>query len=172
MATWAEFEAAAPEVASGGRELLTQFGIGLAFLSTVRPDGGPRLHPICVILADGGLFAFLVPSPKSSDLARDGRFALHAFAPEKVDDEFAVTGRATLVDDAGRRGKVAAEYRSPEGKLIPVADHDRLFELGIESALLARYRFRGDWPPTYTRWRQGWDAPRVTPGAGAADAAR
>jgi hypothetical protein len=31
----------------GRQSLLYQFGVGLAFLSTVRPDGGPRLHPLC-----------------------------------------------------------------------------------------------------------------------------
>jgi hypothetical protein len=39
----------------GGRDLLYQFGVGLGFLSTVRRDGGPRVHPICPILHDDQL---------------------------------------------------------------------------------------------------------------------
>ena len=35
MATWAAFEAAAPDVAADGLALLTQFGPGLGFLATV-----------------------------------------------------------------------------------------------------------------------------------------
>ena len=38
----------------GARELFYQYGIGLGFLATVRPDGGPRLHPICPIITDEG----------------------------------------------------------------------------------------------------------------------
>lgn len=147
MATWAQLETAAPELAEAGRALFYQFGNGLAFLATVRWDGGPRLHPICVVVAEGGLFGFILPSPKRVDLARDGRYALHSFPPEATDDEFYVTGTALTVEDAARRDAVAAAYQNP------VHPTDDLFEFLIESALLARYRHRGDWPPTYTRWR-------------------
>ena len=39
MLTWAEFAHARPELAEAGRRLLYQFGVGLAFLATVRADG-------------------------------------------------------------------------------------------------------------------------------------
>jgi hypothetical protein len=45
MVTWHEFVVAEPELAEAGRSLLFQFGVGLAFLATVRKDGAPRLHP-------------------------------------------------------------------------------------------------------------------------------
>lgn len=147
-ATWSEFEAAEPALAAAGHQLLHQFGgLGLAFISTVRPDGGPRLHPICVVIADGGLFCFLVPSPKAVDLKHDGRFALHAFPPEKVDDEFYISGAAELVENPARRARVDAAYKNT------VQEADTMFELKIERALLARYHHRGDWPPTYTKWQ-------------------
>ena len=41
MVTWAEFAAAEPELADAGRSQLYQFGVGLAFLATVRRDGAP-----------------------------------------------------------------------------------------------------------------------------------
>lgn len=147
MATWAEFETSALELAAEGRRLLYQFGPGLGFLGTVRRDGGPRLHPICPIVAAGGLYAFIGPSPKCDDLRRDGRYALHAFLPEDVDDEFYVTGRAAEVHDPETRAAVAAAYHAP------VHDHDTLFAFDIARCLHAKYRFRGEWPPTYTRWR-------------------
>ena len=70
---WEQFAAARPDLAGAGRDLLYQFGVGLAFLSTVRPDGGPRLHPICPVLVDGRLLAHIIPSPKRDDLHQIGR---------------------------------------------------------------------------------------------------
>lgn len=148
MATWAQFEAADPEMAAEGRRLLYQFGPGLGFLATIRPDGGPRLHPVCPIVAEGGLYAFIVPSPKCEDLRRDGRYALHSFPPADVDDEFYVTGRVIEVNDTNVREAVAAAYHAP------VHEEDALFAFDLERCLLAKYRHRGDWPPTYTRWAE------------------
>ncbi len=74
MATWSEFQEAAPEIAQRGEKQLFQFGPGLAFLSTVRKDGGPRLHPVCVNLVDSQLALLIVPSPNQRDLLRDDRF--------------------------------------------------------------------------------------------------
>lgn len=56
-----------------------EHGLGLGFLATTRPDGGPRVHPICPVLA-GNLYAFIVPGPKLADLRRDPRYryALHS----------------------------------------------------------------------------------------------
>jgi len=166
MTSWAAFERSAPELAAAGRQLFYQYGVGLAFLATVRPDGGPRLHPICVIAADGGLFAFLVPSLKRDDLERGGQYALHAMLPEAVDDEFYVTGVATRVDDPERTARVAAAYQNP------VQPAEQLFEFSIERALLARYQFRGEWPPAYTRWQAGSTpaAPSTPPAPPAPDA--
>jgi hypothetical protein len=112
----------------------------------VRPDGGPRLHPIVMLIADGGLFAFLVPSPKRDDLERDARYAMHAMPPEETDDEFYLTGRARRIDDAERRQTIVASSNK-------VLDEWLLFEFDIEHILHAVYRHRGDWPPRYTRWR-------------------
>lgn len=146
MASWQAFEAAAPTLAAEGRRLFYQYGVGLGFLGTVRNDGGPRVHPICPIIAAGGLFAVLGPSPKCRDLVRDPRYALHSFPPEDVDDEFYVTGRATVITDLAIRATVAAAYH------VPVHEEDILFALDIERCLHAKYRHRGDWPPTYTKW--------------------
>ena len=147
MATWAQLETAAPELAEAGRALFYQFGNGLAFLATVRWDGGPRLHPICVVVAEGGLFGFILPSPKRVDLARDGRYALHSFPPEATDDEFYVTGTALPWKTRLAAMPLPLPTRTPSTRRTTSSSSS------IESALLARYRHRGDWPPTYTRWR-------------------
>ena len=60
MISWTEFKSRQPELARDGADLLYHFGVGLAFLGTVRPDGGPRLHPICPLVTDTGLYAFIV----------------------------------------------------------------------------------------------------------------
>ena len=57
--SWADFEAAVPEMAAAARALLYAHGIGLAYVATIRPGGGPRLHPFCPILAVGGLWGFI-----------------------------------------------------------------------------------------------------------------
>ena len=144
---WSEFEGVAPEMADAGKGLFTQFGIGLAYLATIRSDGGPRLHPVCPLIAEGGLFAFLIPSPKARDLLRDGRFAMHAFPPEQMDDEFCITGTVRAIG-AGMLRDALAELHTAK-----VEDGHLLFEFDVATAMLARYRFRGDWPPTYTVWR-------------------
>ena len=81
------------------RALLHQYGPGLGYLATIRPDGGPRVHPVSPVVTDDGLFCFVVDSPKRRDLERDGRYALHAFPPEDTDDEAYLTGRALPVTD-------------------------------------------------------------------------
>ena len=98
---WGEFAAAqAPELAEAGRRLLYQHGPGLGYLATVRPDGGPRVHPVCPHVAEARLWVFVGhASPKRFDLQRDPRYALHTFPCVDVDDEFFVTGEA----DAARR---------------------------------------------------------------------
>jgi hypothetical protein len=149
MPRWGEFAADAPDMAAAGAQLLEQFGIGLGFLATVRPDGGPRLHPMCPILAEGGLWTFIGPSPKLGDLRRDGRYALHSFPAVDVDDEFYVTGRAVLVEDAAVRAAVRRAY-----KATFQSDDEALFELLIDRALHAKYEKRPSWPPVYTRWPQ------------------
>jgi hypothetical protein len=146
MATWAEFEASSPEMAAEGQRLLYQFGLGLGFLATVRKDGGPRLHPICPIVAGSGLYAFIIPSPKERDLRRDGRYAMHSFPPADTDDEFYLTGTAVEITDTATRARVTGAY------VNDVAEDHSLFRFDIERCLLATYRRRGDFPPVYTRW--------------------
>ena len=96
MATWAEFEAAAPEIAARGRRL---FAGGVAFIATSARDGSPRLHPMTPLIADGRLVAFVPKhTVKFHTLRRDGRHAIHAPLGDK-DEEFLIHGRAIQRDD-------------------------------------------------------------------------
>lgn len=152
MATWNEFAGAEPALAASGERLLTQFGPGLGFLATVRADGGPRLHPICPVICDGELWAFIIAaSPKCADLRRDGRYALHAFPPEAVDDEFVVTGTATEATDVVPGG--AQWQHICDATVASVGRPDETpFRLRIETAMLATYQARGEFPPAYATW--------------------
>ena len=134
MGTWSDFLAAQPQLAAAVCTLLRQYGPGFGYLATVRADGGPRVHPVSPVIADGGLFCFIVDSPKRDDLERDGRYALHSYPPEHSDDEAYLSGRAVPVTDVGRASRIAAVARAAPG-----ADW-RLFEFTIEVAMVVRRR--------------------------------
>jgi hypothetical protein len=77
MASWAEFAAAEPALASRVEE---RFGIRKhKTLATLRRDGAPRISGIEVEFANGELFLGMMPdSLKLRDLERDPRLALHS----------------------------------------------------------------------------------------------
>ena len=146
MATWAAFEQAAAELAAEGRRLIHARGDGEALLATVRDDAPPRIHPINVAIVDGGLYAFLLDSPKRRDLALDGRYALHTHQDPAAPSEFMVRGRARLVGDTRVRAAAAAVWP------FSVDDTYDLFEFDVASAVLGARPTADDWPPVYTRW--------------------
>jgi len=157
MLTWGEFGVAQPEAAAAGRALLYQVGVGLGFLATVRADGGPRVHPVCPILTDDGLYLFVVASPKRADLLRDPRFALHAFPTDDNEDAFYVTGIAeSRNDDAALRARIAEQYLVQERHLDaepPGFDDEHLFELRFDTCLVTKTTGHGDWNPHHTVWK-------------------
>lgn len=146
MVMWAEFEAAAPDLAAAGRRLLYRGGEGAALLATVRSESPPRIHPVSVAVVGSGLYAFILPSPKRVDLERDGRYALHTHQDPAAPSEFAVRGRAKLVQGDAERSAVAA------GWYFEVDETYRLFEFSIEAALLGLRDGPDEWPPRYTSW--------------------
>src|ERR1700759_997176 len=112
MASWSDFAAADPSLATALRTLLQQYGPGMGYLATIRPDGGPRLHPVSPVITDSGLYCFVVDSPKRRDLLRDGRYALHAYPPEDSDDEAYLTGHAVPVQDPAVIASLAGALRA------------------------------------------------------------
>ena len=154
--TWGEFQQRQVQLASQGRRLLYAFGIGLGFLASVRPDGGPRVHPISPLLTDAGLYGLIVPGPKLLDLRRDGRYALHSETnpPPRHDDAFYVTGLVRWPQDAQLR-RCLDEQMLSERKLSkpwPGFEEQTLVEFLIQRVLLTLTVAEGDFPSGHTRW--------------------
>jgi len=160
MLTWQAFTAIEPELAEVGRSLLFQFGVGLAFLATVRPDGGPRLHPVCPVLSSERLFVLVTASsPKRRDLLRDGRYALQTFPqPKPGSDEFYVTGAAVVIDDPAARAQILRDARH-------MADpSEAAFELTVDRVMHTRWEhvLTPEMRSVHRTWRLGRDGRRGT----------
>jgi hypothetical protein len=153
MLTWGEFARAQPDLATAGRELIYHFGPGLGFIATIRSDGGPRMHPICPVVTDHGLYAFIIPSPKLADLKRDGRYALHSQPMPDNDDAFYVTGRAIQRSNPTLREEVEVAYFTGLGvQPRPGSEEEAFFELLIETCLVTRTPGHGG-PYQHTVWK-------------------
>lgn len=168
MASWNEFTAAAPDLAAAAQqrwpgivaldrgEPIVQPVFDVAYLATIRPDGRPRLHPFCPVLAGGRLFAAIPPkSPKGHDLRRDPRCAIHAL-PGPQDDELLLLAQAAEVADDTTRVLVlgVVERSDVTGMIATVAEHP-LFEFDIEQVDIAHWvnvGQRGTYPERL-RWR-------------------
>ena len=151
VATWKEFADADPALAEAGSNQLFQYGVGLAFLATVRRDGSPRLHPVCPVLSGSHLYILVTPSsPKRMDLQRDGRYSLQAFPQDRPDsDEFYLSGIAHLVKDSDINSAVLADAKHH-------ASADEIpFELLIERAMLTTWDGFGtsEYRSKHTIWK-------------------
>jgi hypothetical protein len=171
MATWAEFESAAPELGQAAARLWPGIialdrseplatgasWFAIAYLATVRPDGAPRLHPFCPVLARGRLFAAIPRrSPKGWDLRRDPRCVIHAM-PGADDDELCIRARAVeATDDRSIRALVrGVVVRSGVGGMIESVSNDPIFEFDLEQVDGARWLNIGQ-PGTHAtrcQWR-------------------
>jgi hypothetical protein len=81
MASWSEFEAAAPELAETVRKRLDAHTHKT--LATLRRDGSPRISGTETRLVDGELWiGSMWQALKARDLQRDPRFALHSGSDE------------------------------------------------------------------------------------------
>jgi hypothetical protein len=146
-ATWADLEAAEPELAARGQALLTARGWGSGLLATVRDGVPPRIHPMSVAIVEGHLLTVVLGgSAKARDVTADGRYALHAHQDAGKPDEFQVRGHARVVDAGDFRDRVVAHWH------FEVGDEDLVVELGIEHALLGERPDAGAWPPVYRSW--------------------
>jgi hypothetical protein len=172
VATWAEFEHGAPELAAVAARLwpgVTALHSGrsppagapcfaIAFLASVRADGGPRLHPFCPILADGRLFAAIPhSSPKGRDLRHDPRCVIHAL-PGPEDDELCIRARAREVTAELPTRAVVRDVvvASGAGGMIETVSNDALFEFELERVDVARWLNIGQ--PGTRPVRQRWPA--------------
>ena len=145
MSSWHEFTQQAPEFAKFGQ---SRFTSGVAYLGTIRPDGGPRVHPVTPIIGEE-LFLFMEPtSPKGNDLRRGSHFALHAAVEDNEGGagEFFVTGTGRFLPDPADRAVATAQSQ------YAPADRYILFELLVDFAMSNVYQ--ADGPPLRLRWRR------------------
>ncbi len=102
MATWSEFEQAAPELADFARERLEAHRH--LTIATLRRDGAPRISGIECEFSDGELwFGSMGQGVKALDLLRDPRFALHSGTGDaaRFDGDAKVSGLAVEVPSEG-----------------------------------------------------------------------
>ena len=174
MATWTVIQREAPNIAAVAVRLWPglfaldralpiptgQQAFSIAYLATVRPDGSPRLHPFCPIVADGRLFAAIPRrSPKGWDLRRDPRCVIHA-TPGPDDDELCIRATASDVtadvDTTALVRSVVA--RSDVGGMLESVSHDPIFEFELVQVDSARWIDVGQ-PGTHAvreQWRGSW----------------
>ena len=129
-ASWADLEAAAPELARLGRARIDATHVAL--LGTLRQDGSPRISPIEPYFGDGHvLLGVMARSLKARDLLRDPRCVLHSAVtdPDAAEGELKLYGRATEVQDQELRESCPGAWwlgRPAEDALV--------VSLGIEQA--------------------------------------
>ncbi|MDQ3661487.1 MAG: hypothetical protein M3454_10595 [Actinomycetota bacterium] len=155
MLTWGQLEERRPELTHAGKGLLYQWGVGLAFLSTTRRDGGPRVHPMCPIIVGDLIAGLIVPGPKMYDLIRDGRYAMHSFPAERNEDAFYITGQATEVHEPEFRRRVETQFVSERGmnEHPPGIQEQRLFRFDIAVCLHTTTSGHGDPFPRHDIYR-------------------
>jgi hypothetical protein len=145
MATWAEFERDAPELAAFG---LARLEGRVVYLATLRRDGSPRVHPVSPWIGAGLLMVlFRGHSPKVAEVARDSRYAMHTSGPSDDHDgvagEFLVSG---WLESVGRDHPAASASPYGRGAPYPLA----YFACHIEEAVGTTYEKD---VPVYRRWR-------------------
>lgn len=153
MASWSEFERAAPDFASAGRRLLVgEDGVAIGFVASVGASGRPHVAPVCPIFAGDDLYISAgTQTPKVRDFRAGGEFCLHAFLGEN-DEEFQVAGSTREVLGPSERSAVHEAIPFPAFEV-----DDPIFRLVIERALWV-YWERAGRPGTKAirkRWQAG-----------------
>ena len=126
MASWAEIETAAPELAARARATFDAHKHKI--LATLRRDGSPRVSGIEATFADGQLWLGMMPgSRKALDLRRDPRLALHSASLDPPEDDPAswagdakLSGRAVEIDDPALLERLGAGEDAGEAHLFRV----------------------------------------------------
>jgi len=148
MASWSEFEAAAPELAALAKERFE--ATDLVMLGTLRKNGWPRITPIEFSYFEGEFtMGGMWQSKKLLDLLRDGRCVVHNTTANKSGQEGDVKlyGRASPLDPAREEGYWQHIFEKmnwrPEGPA-------HVFTFDIESA--AYVTFEGDGTMRWLTW--------------------
>lgn len=113
MVPWSVLVERQPELARRGARRLFEFGGGLAFLSTPRAEGEPRVQPAHPVLIDGSLYVARTPTPvRRRTVEPREAYALQAFPlAGKGAGEFYLTGEAVLLGRPPARSELAWQIR-------------------------------------------------------------
>jgi len=134
MASWSEFAAADSDLAAWGEKRFERER--LAYIATLNEDGSPCVNPVHPVICQGKLLLFIAPDlPKTHNLRRDGRYAMHSLVHNLsgTGGEFHLNGQAALIeDDAVRQRAIEAACYTPAGQTV-------LFELSVERAYSTAY---------------------------------
>jgi hypothetical protein len=149
MTTWAQFAEREHEIADLGERIFAKYGI--AYVGTIRQDGGPRITPITPVIIDGGLYLGLMPnSPKKRDIDRDNRCVIHGL-PGPGDAEISVRGVARPLDRAELEALFA---KAPSN--VRLAEDTCIYELDITQVNYTKFGqpdIAGGRPkPARSRW--------------------
>jgi len=131
VVSWAEFEAAAPDLAQLGRARFQ--ATGLSLVGTLRANGWPRITPVEPLLHDGRLYLGMMwQSKKALDLLRDPRCVVHSTVSDKdgTEGDVKIYGRAEPVADAEEREGYCVALEAAIG-WRPQGDEWHLFAVDI-----------------------------------------
>ncbi len=139
MASWAEIENIAPELARTAREML-EAHVHKA-IATVRADGAPRISGIeAKFISEAGIgadlwFGSMPGSRKSADLARDPRFSLHSGSDDPPDwrGDAKLSGLAEEVTDRDRKLEIFKAMGAEE-----VPDDSALYRADVRELAVTR----------------------------------
>jgi hypothetical protein len=134
MATWAEFEEQAPELAARVRARFDAHAHKT--VATLRRDGSPRISGTECEFEDGELtFGAMWRSMKALDLLRDPRFALHSGSdePSEWNGDAKVAGTVRVeVRETEQLGRYHL-FKADIGEAVVVGLSDERNKLVIES---------------------------------------
>ncbi|HEV3354097.1 MAG TPA: pyridoxamine 5'-phosphate oxidase family protein [Acidimicrobiales bacterium] len=157
MASWAEVEDAAPELAERVRERFQATGLGL--LATLRADGSPRISGIEPLFALDELWlGMMLESRKAADLRRDPRLALHNATEDKqvTNGDARISGRAVELTDGESLERFSQAFRGETGYSPPPPYH--LFKVDVTELMFLK---PGGDHLVIESWREGQDPKRI-----------
>src|SRR5256885_8241868 len=139
MFQWANFEAAAPLLATQGRELIERYRFVL--VGTIRRDGTPRISPVEAHIVGGHLVLVMISGTrKAGDLLHDPRILLNSPVthPDDPNAEFKLRGRAVEIQGQALREATAGAIKAASGWQPPQSWH--FFSIDIEDAAFIAWK--------------------------------
>jgi hypothetical protein len=136
MASWAEIEEKAPDLARTAKDLLDAHVH--KFLATLRADGAPRISGIEAKFIEGEIWIGSMPgSRKGADLARDPRFALHSGSidPPEWAGDAKLSGVVEEIVDLDRKKEIFGAMGAPDQI---VEDGSALYRCDVREVAVTR----------------------------------